>query len=438
MKNNICKFIISIAFIFLIRAVFIFAYGPSAVPIGGDHSVYHSTAIKLSTDHNEWTRPGSEFGYRAPLYFVLLSSVYSMAKEPKYKSGQLISAAIGTVNCILLFFIVRRYRDEQAAWVSFWIRGLFPTFIISDTFVLSEPLFNIFLLLAVLIVSNTSKALTLLQWAGTGICMALCILTREAALFYPFLFMIFLIYHAKGFNNVLRYTLAYVACIFVVIGPWLWRNQLVWGKPLPLSYTAGVNLHIGNNHNATGKWVIAPSDDIPKDITFGTPEFNKWHMLKGVEYITENPVRFVKLGFKKIAMYLFPSFHREDISTVFGFNSKNANIIGFLSGVSSASLILFGIIGFVLSKKDRIWDITLLLILISLIIVFVAYGSPRYRDHIDNLLIIFMAHLYSQRKELWVESRTLFAIHNKNVQIVSGIVIFLVLNWLWVLYTKIE
>jgi len=438
LKGNIVyKIIFSLLFILSIRAVFIYSFGPNVVSFGDDHPIYHSTAIKLATDPKEWTRPGSEFGYRAPLYFIFLSAIYSIVPEPSYQVGQMLSAILGTLNCLIIFLIVRNYYDEKTAWISFWIRGLLPTFILSDTFVLSELLFDSFMLISFLLLSLNINEPKLYQWLGIGLCMALCVLTREAAILFPFIFLVILAFKSHGNIKTLGRIFVFSMCFIIVLMPWLFRNKLVWGKALPLSYTAGVNLHIGNNIDANGHWVLAPAEGLPNNAKFGTPEFNDWHMLKGKEYIIEDPIRFVKLGFKKIAWFLFPSFHREDIFTVYNFSNKTTNIIAIISGVSSAALILIGIVCFLFIKKDEYWKITLVLMLYSSLVTFIVYGSSRYRDQIDNLLVVFAALLATRWNEITFHVKNLKNKYNRMmIYYCTGIVIFIICNWTWVLRKK--
>jgi len=436
-ENKTLKVVISIVLFLLIRTVIIFTYGLNVVPVGGDHEVYHLTAVKLSTDHEEWTRAGSEFGYRPPLYFIFLSTVYSIVPTQKYQTGQMLSALLGTINCFLLFLLIRNLFDEKTAWVSFWIRGLLPLFILSDTFVLSEPLFDTFLLTALLILSFNTSSIKSFQWAGIAVCTALCVLTREAGLIYPIIFLFIILLNSNGILKESANIVLFCACIIVILGPWLFRNKYVWGAAFPLSYTSGVNLHIGNNNITQGKWVLVQSPDIPKNITFGTPEFNNWHMVKGIEYIKEDYSRFIKLGFKKIAWFLFPSFHRSDLCTVYGLSNKTASIIGMIIGVSSAALLLFGIIGFVFDKKESYWKITFLLILYSLLVSFIVFGNPRFRDQIDNLLVIYFAQIILRWKEIWIDIKDLTNKWNiVKISIVFWIITFMAMNWVWVLKNK--
>jgi hypothetical protein len=160
-------------------------------------------------------------------------------------------------------------------------------------------------------------------------------------------------------------------------------------------------------------------------------------MLKGIEYIKNDPIHVFLFSFKKIAYFIFPSFHREDIYAVYGFNSKYTNTIGIISGTCSAALILFGVIGLVLSKKDLYWKTTISFIILYLLIVFIAYGSPRYRDQVDNLLIVYMSQIVIQGKEMLLDIKNYIKKYSRmNIYIILVIITYLLLNWIWVLNEK--
>ncbi len=167
------------------------------------------------------------------------------------------------------------------------------------------------------------------------------------------------------------------------------RNIIVWGQPLPISYTSGVNLHIGNNSEATGKWIRFPDELERAELGFGTPQSDAWHRREALRYIQKDPLHFLELGFKKVAWLLWPRFEREEIKELYKLPSMQATLVSGLVGLLNAGVIIAGSAGLVFAKRDWFWWISLTLITYTIFVTFIVYGSPRYRDAIDYLLLVF-------------------------------------------------
>lgn len=434
---NSSYLILSAVVVGLLRGILIMFSGDPAdlrVTDTGDHYVYHIIAQALSGDRSNWFSAGGEFGYRAPGYFSYLAGVYWLLPNASFQVGQIATALLGALNCVLLFTLMKNTGQNESASLTFWIRGLLPCFIVTDTFVLSEPLFATFLLGALVVLSLRPVAPNRIQSAMAGILIGCCLLTREAALLYPVIFAGYLYVAQKSESRASRVWCVawFTVCFVLVLTPWMYRNAVVWGKVLPLSYTSGVNLHIGNNAYATGNYVAAPEDDRPQSIKWSTPEYDSWHRAKAVSYIVEHPGQFLLLGFKKLAWFVSPRFGRDDIRIVYQFPKQLTLALSVISGVSSACLLLVGSIGFILRKPDWLWWITGALISYALIVTFVVVGSPRYRDILDYLLVPNAAFLICQWRHLWADLLNGgFAFRWKLAMIVL-VVSFFTASWAWV------
>lgn len=349
----------SVSLIFLLRLVVVIVFGnidaSDLSRVGGDHSVYFSTAKELASNGEAWFQPGSEFGYRAPLYFAFLSALYWVNNEPSYVLGQIGTALLASINCLLVYFLARETVDGSSAKVSMWIRGFSPPFVIADTFVLSEPLFATFLLSALLLLYASSKDYSLLYPGLLGAMIGCCMLTREVALAYPGIIAgcMFLLPGSKRIK--IKRFLIFIFSLLLVLSPWLLRNVMVWGKPFPLSYTSGINLHIGNNPESNGRWAKPPETNMPSEIKWGTPEYDSWHRQQAISFIMKNPTQFVILGMKRMAWFLWPRFLRDDIQVVYGWTPRVSLTISMICGLTSACIFILGILGFVMRARDWFW-----------------------------------------------------------------------------------
>ncbi|MDL1888052.1 hypothetical protein FBQ96_00450 [Nitrospirales bacterium NOB] len=415
----------------LILRIMIILWGGNHDAPEGDQLAFYSGAQQLTQSANEWIRGGGEFGYRAPMYFVFLATVFSVFPNSTFVTGQIATACIGVVNCILVFFLNRRINGTAGGWIGFWGRGLIPSFVIADTFVMSEPLFSTFLLCILLTISinpdraHESKAIVL------GVLVACCILTREVAVVYPLVFGGYLALVSKTKMEGLRCCALFGLAMIIILSPWMWRNTIVWGKPLPLSYTSGVNLHIGNNALATGKWGHLQEEEVD-GLGFGTPQSDAWHREAALNYIIERPFRFLELGFKKVAWLLWPRFEREEIRELYDFTARQATLLSLLLGGCSAILITLGVVGFVLSRPDWFWCISLSLISYTIVVAFIVYGAPRYRDAMDYLLLIYAVKSIEQLRLYGKVGKIDWLISKRKVLILGVVLSYLLINWTWI------
>jgi len=90
--------------------------------------------------------------------------------------------------------------------------------------------------------------------------------------------------------------MASIAGTIVVL--WIIRNGIVMDS-YALSTNAGVNFWIGNNPFANGGYYVAPENEI--DSLSAEAEKNNAGYKKGLEFIRQNPVKFIAITSLKIA-----------------------------------------------------------------------------------------------------------------------------------------
>lgn len=371
----------------LLRVLVIAAAGLTAAPRYGDTYVYHTLANRLAHSPAEWLAPGSECGYRPPLTFLVYALAYRPWSEAPYWYGQLVTAALGVAVALGCFTLADRAFGRRAAWYALVWRAFAPSWLISDTVVMSEPLFGLIELTLV------SAALAR-DWSGRrsfalGVLVALAILTREPAIVLaPLLFPPF--WCAGPPRAIWRLTLLFSLGIAVTLGPWLIRNQQVWGQPLPLSQTLGPNFQIGASERANGTYVEV-QDLRPAELRFGSPAASRWHLQSGLAWVADHPARWLALMPKKLAYFSAPTFNRDELRFAFGLSDRSSTWLSLLSGGSSALLLLLGVVALGQLPRSRLKRITLWLLAIGLLSAGFFFSMPRYRDGVDLLLVVLAA-----------------------------------------------
>lgn len=422
---------VSAILVFLMRIMLI-VWGEQHEAPGGDQLAFYSGAQKLAHSWDEWFTGGGEFGYRAPLYFVYLSGVFAFVPGTTFLTGQLATALIGVLNCILTYILVRSITGAGSAKVAFWLRGVLPSWVAADTFVMSEPFFATFLLFALVVISQKPYSPDRRQALLLGFLTACCLLTREVAIFYPIVFGGYLYMVSTSWRDACKYIAWFAVALVLTLTPWMGRNVIVWGQPLPLSYTSGVNLHIGNNPDATGKWVSFPTESEVVAGGFGTPRSDAWHRTEAIKYIRDNPFQTFQLGFKKVAWFLWPRFEREELTELYKLPPRQATFIASVLGLLSGAMLLLGIAGFVFGKRNWFWWLSLTLIGYTIAVTFVVYGSPRYRDAVDCLLLVYAATVVMQWHSLWEEIKIKGTVARRQLRILAPIVSYILANWIWI------
>ncbi|MCS6288443.1 MAG: glycosyltransferase family 39 protein [Nitrospira sp.] len=425
--------VLSALLLSLIRVALIIWGGQHDAP-GGDQLAFYSASQQLAHSSTEWLKGGGEFGYRAPVYFVYLAGVFNLVPGSTFLTGQIATALIGVLNCVLIFVLIRNLTDDAGGKLGFWLRGLLPSYVVADTFVMSEPLFATFLLSALVIISFKPNYPDSRQALALGVLIACCLLTREVAIVYPIVFGGYLVMASGSRQDALRLVALFAMTLLITLTPWMWRNVIVWGQPLPISYTSGVNLHIGNNPEATGKWVRFSGESDEVSLGFGTPQSDAWHRQEALKYIQEDPVHFMRLGFKKVAWFLWPRFEREEVKELYKLPARQATLLSGLLGVLSASVMIVGIAGFVFGRRDWFWWVSAILIAYTIFVTFVVYGSPRYRDAVDYLLLVFAANATTRWRSLWMEIRTNGSSAQKQLLILIPVLSYVLINWVWIAY----
>ncbi len=423
--------ILSAVALALLRIALILWGGQQEAP-NGDQLAFHSGAQKLIHSSSEWFKGEGEFGYRAPMYFVYLSAALAVTPHPTFQTSQIATALIGVINCILMFLLIRSLTGDAGAKSGFWLRGLLPSYVIADTFVMSEPLFSTFLLSALVIISLKPNKADNNQVFLLGFFVACCLLTREIAIAYPIVFVGYLVRAAGLRQEGTRHVGLFALAMVITLTPWMWRNAIVWGQVLPISYTSGVNLHIGNNQQATGKWMRFSDESIDTSLAFGTPQSDTWHRKEALRFIKDDPFHFIRMGFKKVAWFLWPRFEREETKELYKLPDAQAGWLSFLCGVLSALVMILGIAGIIYGSHNWFWWVSVTLITYTIVVTFVVFGSPRFRDPIDHLLIVFAVSLITRWRCLLADLGIKGSPVRRRLWILVPVLSYLLANWAWV------
>jgi 4-amino-4-deoxy-L-arabinose transferase-like glycosyltransferase len=252
-----------------IRLIYILVIAPEPVGVGGDASFYHSAANLIADGHFYYRRI---FGHayptalHPPLYSLLLSLV-ALVGGVHLLPQRIVGCVVGSISVALIGILGRRIAAERTTALAAERTGLaacaiaavYPPFISADGSVMSEPLYVLIVIVALLAAiglvdrPGPRRALVLGGVIGLGI------LTRTEAL----LLMGLLAWPAafgRRPGRTARIAAVTIGAVLVV-SPWIIRNVVVFHRfTLATNYDtviAGANCRDTYYGHDIGWWSIS-------------------------------------------------------------------------------------------------------------------------------------------------------------------------------------
>ncbi len=250
-----------------------------------------------------------------------------------------------TLSCVsvgLLYGTVRLLSGSRfAAALAGLLWSTFLASIVYTEYVAKENLVVFLIALQIFLVTwfETSLRKTLVA-ALLGIAIGLQALAGNSALcIVPAL--LFALYVGAGRIRVfLQYSLVVVAMSFLVVAPWLYRNDVVIGAPV-LNTNGGFNLYLGNNSNATGLFMSMAETPL------GSEAWNRLRHAQGeygadqgvrqlaISYMDHHPIKTISLAIKKAALFWLPPFHHSASEA----QTRSKSLVRLLWGVQFCALV---------------------------------------------------------------------------------------------------
>ena len=326
-NNKILLLLVLFLFAFSIRLVYLLEMksNPLSSELIVDELAYYSNAVKIASGN--WT--GDEIFFQSPLYPYMLAFIFKIFGKTPFviRFIQIIS---GSVGCVLLFLIGKKYFNTRTGAIAFLFSALYGFFVFQDALVLKEStvicLNN--LLLYLLLDSRHSRKTS--GWFFSGIILGLIVLLRENILLYvPFIILwIFIDFREKWVKSSLL-VVAGTACLVLPVTA---RNFIAEKDLVLISSQGGVNFYIGNNPNATGIYApLIPGRQTPKEEKrdafyiamkeegrkLKPSQVSAFWFRKGIDFIITSPVKFVRLTAKKFLIFC----NNNEIPDAIDFNS---------------------------------------------------------------------------------------------------------------------
>lgn len=382
MNNKTVLIIFFISFLF--RLPIIFFYGDNSLQDEWDdllkNLITYNTLATLRFDNV--LVPNL---YMPPLYayFLYLISLFFNDLGVNYIISVLIIQSILASFTIIIFFkILKNFYSDKVSILGSLIFSLYPLNLysvgqissITLTLFLSIAFYFVFIKL---IKTNNNKLLIILFSLLSG----LLILTRREFIIFFLITNFFLFFFIK-----LKIKKIIIICFLttLVISPYLIRNYIAFDRII-IQAGFGFNLWKAYNPNSKVEGSYYPSKDlqnklnnIPRNKFYRINE-NKIFLDQAINYIKDEPYKYLKIYFLRMFSYYFSDFTSSQ--------KLNYNFLHLVPNILIS--VLFSISLFFYNKKSILLNY-FLLIFIAYILLFSFFAIlPRYKLYIIPFQIIF-------------------------------------------------
>lgn len=237
------------AFALVVRVVYALAVAPNTAV--DDDAFFHLTANALAAGHG-FVAPFQFYlhGISAPtaehpILYPLLLSVVARAGGTGVDVQRSVGVLAGTGVVVLLGLLGRELAGRRAGLIAAAIAALWPSLIAADGSIMSEPLYGLLVVAAVLLAVRHVRSPALGGALALGALIGLAGLTRSEGLSLLVLLALPAVLLA-GHRRLVSAT-AIVAVAAIVISPWVIRNWSTFHRPL-LSTNEGTVVAGSNCH----------------------------------------------------------------------------------------------------------------------------------------------------------------------------------------------
>lgn len=341
---------------------------------------YSNIATNL-VEHREYAHtPGNPTMYRAPGYPFFIALIYSLFGVKNYLAVRIIQALLGTLLCLITYFIAEKIFDERVGKWAAVISIFYSFFIYYCGALLSELLFTLLLAITILFLIKVHEAFKIKYGILSGILLGFSALTRPIIAFFPILLFFWMLSIRVSSKKTLGLFIIMILFMLLIISPWTVRNYLICHDFIPLGAEGGQTLYMGNNPLATGG---GDMQHLPEFDKLPEAARDRAYYKKGLGFIRQNPARFFRLSLNKFIRFwrLYP--HR-----IHSIESKHQ----IISLLSYGILFPFFLLGLLLGwKKNRKALLLYLLLIYFTIMHMIFVAQIRFRLPIEPYIIIFGA-----------------------------------------------
>lgn len=376
-----------VAFALVARVVLALAVSPAT--IDGDPAFYDRAGAAVS-DGEGWPRlSGADHAtaLHPPAWPYTLGAAYAVtgasSDEDRWLTGRVVNALLGAGAVALLGLLGAALLSPLAGLVAAGLYAVYPPPAILGTALLSEPLFVV-LMLAALLVALRARGAPVGWVIGAGVLVGLAALTRPNGI-------VLLLPLALALGSWRRAGVLAAAAV-LTIAPWTIRNYVVMDSVVPVASNTGKTLAGTYNPKARGfryRWLTPallpaayqPALDLPTE-----PERSSELTSLALDYVRDDPLSVPKAFVWNTARLaeLDPVGRSILGAALRSDGLMRASVAGF------AAMALLALIGLALRPRlpRHVWLIPLLLYLSAALI---AVNFSRFRGPLEPFVVLLAA-----------------------------------------------
>ena len=227
------------------------------LPLTADPSNYalHARAIAATGQYPASTvaPAGGPTAIRPPGFPYFLAAVYTITGDG-VTAGRIAQAALGALIAVLVALIGREVFGLRAGVIAGLLTAFFPPLVVNGLTLLSEPLFVVLELCAVLAVLRWRRTQRLTWVALAGVATGCAFLTRANALLVALVLALAVLPSGRLKEPRAWLALALlVVSALMVVAPWTIRNAREFEEFVPVSTQDGYTL-IGTYNDTSRTW----------------------------------------------------------------------------------------------------------------------------------------------------------------------------------------
>jgi len=335
--------------------------------------------------------PGVPTALKTPLYPLFLSAIYSVFGH-SYLAVRIIQSIIGSLSCVVVYFIGKKISDKNLGYVSAIICVFYPFFIYYTGYLLVETLFTFLLAVTIYCLIIAMEKPIGMNFGLSGVLMGLSGLCKPTAfVFFPFAILGFLINLGTRKFSTYKNLAVFFFLFVLTLSPWIIRNYVVFHRIIPGATQLGATLLDGSllfaaQHERRMDEERQTNPVLLKGEELNEVKRNDYFTREAILFMRNNPRYMVNLALRKFLKFwrLYP--HTADIYQY----EYSTTLLVLISLFSYGLIVPFSIAGIVISfSKWRRFVFFYGVILSFTFLHMIFWSQIRYRLPIMPYMIIF-------------------------------------------------
>ncbi len=318
-------------------------------------------------------------------------------------SMKMMNGMFGAITVLLIYLMASRLFDRRVGMAAGALLAVFPSQVYYTGTVLSEPLFTMMWIGALLVLLWRPWSRDGMSWYrlfGAGLLLSYATMTRGVTLMFPAVLLLIWLFYLRSKKRALIQAAIVWAGIAVLVVPWSVRNTVAFGQLTGPSTNFGDDLCIGNYLGAQGAFTLQGKcfegyeGESPQQVELGR---NREGVRIAVHDVVTHPLRMPKLIAQKAYWLLYKDddgiWAAESYGNDYFIPAFRRQVLEFAANAiyyATAAVALGGAAAFVLSKDvRRLAAMAALLYMLGIPLVF--FGDPRFHFPAMPLVILVAA-----------------------------------------------